>query len=488
VRSIERNNIAHRSVDLFTKQNKIKDHQLDEIYCVYKKAYAVALSYMVFAFYNTYSETPFKDIKSMPDKATLERLFVIFLDIASKRLLTLVYQQAYADFKSHIKLIKYYIIEATKKTHSISDNKSLYYDFKQEIRDYKFTTNRVLHSIFRHVTKRLARKPSLKLKNMMLDSHVVTIQKAKNSTSFDRWIRVAPLKGQEAIYIPYKSSNYKDKNTLNAYQFVRIDGSYSIRIVQTIDRVEYNPSDKIVGIDLGLTDFFATSSDKILGNGFMDWLKKHDEILIKLQANLQKQGIKPRQSKKYRKLVQKIRDYTKNEVCRLFNLVMKHEKPKVIRLEFLDFRNQNLGKTTNRLLTRLANRIIAEKVQRLVDIYGIEVEYINAAYTSQTCLNCGYIAKNNRDGRNFKCQCCGHKVNANTQASKNIARRSSDSLKLIKKQALTEGLNIFLKNHKVKRLETNIFSICARSCARTAIVNNPYLEDYFANSNLCEVI
>ena len=73
-------------------------------------------------------------------------------------------------------------------------------------------------------------------------------------------------------------------------------------------------------------------------------------------------------------------------------------------------------------------------------------------------------------------------------SSKNIARRSSDSLKLTKKQALTEGLNIFLKNHKVKRLETNVFSIRARSCTRTAIVNNPYLESYFASSNLCEVI
>lgn len=202
MRVIERNSIAYRSVDLFTKQNKIKDKSLDEIYFVYKKAYAVALSYMLFAFYNTYSETPFADIKPMPNKAILERLFIDFLDIASKRLLTLVYQQAYADFKSHVKLIKYYIIEATKKTRSMSDNKSLCHNFKKEIRDCKFTSNRVLHSIFRHVTKRLARKPSLKLKNMMLDSHVVTIQEAKNSTSFDRWIRIAPLKGEEAIYIP----------------------------------------------------------------------------------------------------------------------------------------------------------------------------------------------------------------------------------------------------------------------------------------------
>ena len=78
MRVIERNNIAYRSVDLFTKQNKIKDKNLDEIYCVYKKAYAVVLSYMLFVFYNTYSETPFKDIRPMPDKAILEILFSDF--------------------------------------------------------------------------------------------------------------------------------------------------------------------------------------------------------------------------------------------------------------------------------------------------------------------------------------------------------------------------------------------------------------------------
>lgn len=55
----------------------------------------VALSYMLFAFYNTHSETPFRDIKSMPDKAILDKLFIDFLDIASKRLLATVYNQAY---------------------------------------------------------------------------------------------------------------------------------------------------------------------------------------------------------------------------------------------------------------------------------------------------------------------------------------------------------------------------------------------------------
>ena len=78
MRAIKRNTIAYRSVDLSTKQNKIKNHQLDELYFVYKKAYAVALSYMLFAFYNTYSETPFADIKSMSTKAILEHLFQDF--------------------------------------------------------------------------------------------------------------------------------------------------------------------------------------------------------------------------------------------------------------------------------------------------------------------------------------------------------------------------------------------------------------------------
>jgi putative transposase len=46
---------------------------------------------------------------------------------------------------------------------------------------------------------------------------------------------------------------------------------------------------------------------------------------------------------------------------------------------------------------------------------------INPKYTSQKCNSCGHIAKENRLNQSkFECVSCGHKDNADANASKNI--------------------------------------------------------------------
>lgn len=56
---------------------------------------------------------------------------------------------------------------------------------------------------------------------------------------------------------------------------------------------------------------------------------------------------------------------------------------------------------------------------------GIEVRLINPKYTSKRCSKCGNIHIENRDCKkdqvNFTCQICGHKENADINASKNIS-------------------------------------------------------------------
>ena len=46
---------------------------------------------------------------------------------------------------------------------------------------------------------------------------------------------------------------------------------------------------------------------------------------------------------------------------------------------------------------------------------------VNPAYTSQTCVECGHVAKENRpDQATFKCVECGHEANADVNAARNI--------------------------------------------------------------------
>lgn len=57
------------------------------------------------------------------------------------------------------------------------------------------------------------------------------------------------------------------------------------------------------------------------------------------------------------------------------------------------------------------------------DRVGIEVRFVNPAYTSQKCSKCGHIARENRQTQSeFKCVECGHSLNADWNASINIGR------------------------------------------------------------------
>ena len=55
---------------------------------------------------------------------------------------------------------------------------------------------------------------------------------------------------------------------------------------------------------------------------------------------------------------------------------------------------------------------------------GIELETVSPRNTSRGCSACGYVSASNRKGLHFCCKKCGHKDDADRQASKNIRARS----------------------------------------------------------------
>src|SRR5690606_36294759 len=48
---------------------------------------------------------------------------------------------------------------------------------------------------------------------------------------------------------------------------------------------------------------------------------------------------------------------------------------------------------------------------------------VSRAFTSQTCAECGYISKENRESQAFfECRSCGHAAHADLNAARNILR------------------------------------------------------------------
>ena len=76
--------------------------------------------------------------------------------------------------------------------------------------------------------------------------------------------------------------------------------------------------------------------------------------------------------------------------------------------EDLDYAYTNLGR--NKEQKRQINLIkgVLTLLEEKIKLYNlpIEIKYVNPAYTSQTCPNCYYVAKENRDSQNNKFRCC----------------------------------------------------------------------------------
>ncbi|QZP39590.1 RNA-guided endonuclease InsQ/TnpB family protein [Halobaculum magnesiiphilum] len=71
-----------------------------------------------------------------------------------------------------------------------------------------------------------------------------------------------------------------------------------------------------------------------------------------------------------------------------------------------------------------AFRRLYQYVEYKAEVFGIEVEQVSPAYTSQRCSSCGFTHESNRRSKHqFVCQKCEYELNADYNASKNVARK-----------------------------------------------------------------
>ncbi|WP_458209166.1 RNA-guided endonuclease InsQ/TnpB family protein [Haladaptatus sp. NG-SE-30] len=71
-----------------------------------------------------------------------------------------------------------------------------------------------------------------------------------------------------------------------------------------------------------------------------------------------------------------------------------------------------------------AFRRLYQYVEYKAEMYGVVVKQVSPAYTSQRCSSCGFTHENNRRSKHqFVCQKCEYELNADYNASKNIARK-----------------------------------------------------------------
>ena len=333
---------------------------------------------------------------------------------------------------------------------------------------------KIARKIIKKVIKR-HRLPGFKKCNLALDDKVAKISiKKDGANSFDYWIKLSTLVYGKPVYIPIKRNEYFEskEGILKKFCQINIDkdsGSIEICLIKDIPskKADYIPLTPKIAIDTGLRNLFSLSDGSRYGVNFIDKIRHYDKIITKIMQQRQRQGLNPK-SRKYKNAVKKLRRYLKNEIHRILNSIIERYKPGEIVIEKLNFRNPDLSKRMNRLLSISGKSIIKEYFSSIEETYGIIVTEINPAYTSQTCSKCGYVDRNNRKSQSvFICEYCNKKIHSDVNASRNHLLRSSQK----KLSNIYISRNNILRELVIQFLERNP---CVHSYANHLLVSNSY--------------
>ncbi|KAA0577938.1 transposase [Azospirillum sp. B21] len=298
---------------------------------------------------------------------------------------------------------------------------------------------RLARTIMRHCMAR-HRKPSLSRISMRLDHRAGNIAqpvKATQGGAVGWWVNLSTLEKGRKIAVPLLTYAYHDARpgrVTNGIQVNERDGRLTFGVVIdtgavcATSRADYN-GHGVLALDFGLSTLFATSDGQLLGQGWLKRLKRYDALISMIAASQQRAGRKPRDSRRYRALVEDVRGFLRTEVGRVLNRLVEQGKPRELVLERLDFRHSDLSKRLNAILRNCGRKVIQDKLRDLEEWFGITFTEVNAAYTSQTCSCCGYVDKRNRrNQKTFVCLWCGHELHADLNAAANIEARRARSI------------------------------------------------------------
>jgi putative transposase len=199
-----------------------------------------------------------------------------------------------------------------------------------------------------------------------------------------------------------------------------------------------HPSVSLVGIDRGIKQFVVLSDGTMYEplNAFRTLEKKLSREQQRLSRKIKKSNNWFKQKSRITKLHIRIADMRNDYLHKLSTDISKNHAAVV--LEALKVKNMSASaKGTIELPGRKVrqkaglNKAILDQGWGNFRLYleykqirrGGMVIYVNPAYTSQTCSDCGFVHPGNRKSQSeFLCQACGLTMNADFNAAINISR------------------------------------------------------------------
>lgn len=117
----------------------------------------------------------------------------------------------------------------------------------------------------------------------------------------------------------------------------------------------------------------------------------------------------------------------KQQVNRALNEMFASERSSRLHVEELNFSGAgSVSKQAIRRLRRWLKGYLHERMGYKAELNGVELNVVNAAYTSQACPRCWFTSRSNRHAGKFECRDCGYTGSADAVAATNVLRRGSD--------------------------------------------------------------
>ena len=189
--------------------------------------------------------------------------------------------------------------------------------------------------------------------------------------------------------------------------------------------------DGYLGVDRGVTGIATTSEGDTWTSDEIDqrrmWYQKRRDVLQSVGTRSAKRRLQQLSGKQER--FQRDTNHT------ISKRIVSKAKPRnsAIVLEDLSGirerttvrRQQRARRATNRRLSNGSFFQLRQFIEYKARIAGVPVIKVDPAYTSQMCSKCGHCDSKNRNGSDFECQRCGHSMDADKNAARNIAAKGA---------------------------------------------------------------
>lgn len=197
-------------------------------------------------------------------------------------------------------------------------------------------------------------------------------------------------------------------------------GRWYFHLVLDLPNPPVSEQKGMLGVDLGENVLAAISSGKLYGRG--EVRHKRDQFLSKrrsLQSN-GSQSAKQLLKKISGKEARRIKHINHNVSKQIIEEASRIQAGTIVMEDLTHIRKRiKMGKKVRSRLHRWAFHQLQTMIQYKAESHGLQILYVNPAYSSQTCSLCGQTGERNR--HLFTCS-CGNQQHSDLNASRNLCR------------------------------------------------------------------